>query len=384
MLFDDCERIEGDPSEPGESPYTFLNSAAGESWQRVRDLLTEWLSHYPAEDRPTLITRFRRSDRRGFLGAFWELYLHELFRRLGFDIVLHRTVDRANHRPDFRLHLGNTVTYVEAVTIYESQARPIDDARLAPVLDAVNDVSPPDFHLDVEAYAIGDLAPAVSQLSRKLESWVQALDGASAASSSRSDSNHMLRWRHQGWDLRFSASPRSSKDRGTAGSRAKAANPGRGGIINDHRVFRQRLGEKTRFYGRQLDAPFVIALISYRPTTDFAELLTGLFGSAWEHPEMIRDRAIHRSRLAGTNGFWLTNKGVQYRDTSAVLTAFELMPWSVARSRPWLIANPWASHPLEIALPFNRVAVDPGTGTVERVETDFQPAAHFGLPPNWP
>jgi len=149
-------------------------------------------------------------------------------------------------------------------------------------------------------------------------------------------------------------------------------------------VVRQRLGEKTRAYGRQLRAPFVIALISYRPTTDFDELLSGLFGAGYEHPAMIRGRAIQRSRLVSSDGFWLTNQGVQYQDASAVLTAFDLMPWSVAHCQPWLITNPWASHPLEIELPFNRVGVDPTTGTIERVETNFEPSAHFGLSPDWP
>ena len=288
MLFDNVERINGNPSEQGESLYAFLNGTAGNDWQRVRDVLTEWLSRYPEAERPTLISRFQRTDRRGFLGAFWELYLHELFRRLGFDITLHPALDGTTHRPDFRLQRGTAVTYVEAVTIYESQAQ------------------------------------------------------------------------------------------------SRGVSPRRGGIVDDHRAIRQRLGEKTRHYGRQLCAPYVIAVISYRPTTDFNELLTGLFGAAADHPEMIRDGVIQRSRLAGTNGFWLTNKGVQYQDASAVLAAFELMPWSVAHGQPWLIANPWASHPFTIELPFNRVAVDPTTGHIERVETDFQPAVHFGLPPDWP
>lgn len=287
MLFDNFERIHGHPDEHGEPLYPFLNHAAGEDWQHVRDVLTDWLAHYPEAERPALIARFRRTDRRGFLGAFWELYLHELLRRLGFDIELHPVVSGTTHRPDFRLWLGNMSAFVEAVTIYESHA----DTR--------------------------------------------------------------------GAHLR------------------------RDGIVDDHRVIRQRLGEKTRHYGRQLGIPFVIALISFRPTTDFRELLAGLFGSAYEHPEMIRDGAIRRSRLAGTNGFWLTNKGVQYEDASAVLTAFELMPWSVARCQPWLIANPWASHPFEIELPFNRVVIDRTTGKIERVETDFQPALHFGLPADW-
>ena len=383
MLFDTLERSNGHPSEQGESLYAFLNRAAGDSWQSVRDVLTEWLSHYPEGERTALLARFRRTDRRGFLGAFWELYLHELFRRLGCEISLHPAVSGTTRRPDFRLQLGTAVTYVEAVTIYEPQAESIDDARLAPVRAVLNTISSPDVVLDVDAYSIGALAPPVERLRQALESWVQSLD-ITAVSWPPADSTRVLRWRHQGWDLRFSSMPGPSSVQRLAGSGAIGAHPGRGGLVDDHRVVRQRLGEKTRAYGRQLRAPFVIALISYRPTTDFDELLSGLFGAGYEHPAMIRGRAIQRSRLVSSDGFWLTNQGVQYQDASAVLTAFDLMPWSVAHCQPWLITNPWASHPLEIELPFNRVGVDPTTGTIERVETNFEPSAHFGLSPDWP
>ncbi|HLI50428.1 MAG TPA: hypothetical protein VKU87_01450, partial [Thermomicrobiaceae bacterium] len=136
MLFDDFERTSDGtsalPPEHGEQFYTFLNQAAGEPWQQVRDTLTQWLSHYPADDRPALVARFRRTDRRGFLGAFWELYLHELFRRLGFLIELHPRVAVTTHRPDFRLRRGTSMLYVEAVTIYERPAYSIDDRRLVP------------------------------------------------------------------------------------------------------------------------------------------------------------------------------------------------------------------------------------------------------------
>ena len=130
MLFDDFERTNGNQSEDGEPLFTFLNRAAGSNWQSVRDLLSAWVSAYPAQDRAALISRFRRTDRRGFLGAFWELYLHELFRRLGFAIELHPSIDGVRHRPDFLLSKDDTCVYVEAVTKYEPQSFSADDERL--------------------------------------------------------------------------------------------------------------------------------------------------------------------------------------------------------------------------------------------------------------
>ncbi len=167
MLFDDLERTNDNPRQPGEALYAFLNRAAGPYWQSVRDLLSEWVSNYPNEDRRALISRFRRTDRRGFLGAFWELYLHELFRRLEFDIELHPSLDGVTRHPDFRLQRDGSILYVEAVTIYEPQTHSVDDARLAPLLDVINRIDSPNFDVAVDARQIASRSLPLEQIDRR-------------------------------------------------------------------------------------------------------------------------------------------------------------------------------------------------------------------------
>src|SRR5690606_33134752 len=119
-----------------------------------------------------------------------------------------------------------------AMTIFESQAQPIDSARLAPVLDTVNRLSSPAFHLEVETFSIGDLEPPVNRLYQRLEAWVHALD-VSAVSGPPAAPTRVLRWRHQGWDLRFTPIPRPSRERGPGGSRTAGVYPGGRGSIDD-------------------------------------------------------------------------------------------------------------------------------------------------------
>ncbi|HET7035061.1 MAG TPA: hypothetical protein VFI42_05200 [Thermomicrobiaceae bacterium] len=383
MLFDDFQRSNRNPPEHGEPLYPFLNSAAGAYWQSVRDILTEWLSAYPLDEQPTLISRFRRTDRRGFLGAFWELYLHELFRRLGFRIELHPEVAAATHRPDFRLQRGTAVIYVEAVTIYEPWEYSRDDPRLALVRDAVGRVSSPRFRLSVDARQIASTALPLQRLSRALESWLGTLE-AESESSQMSPPDSVFKWQESGWVLIFRPIPRGATIEKPPGRRDLEADPVRTRSVDDARIIRTRLSGKSRAYGRRFDQSFLIALMSYRPSHGPEAVLRGLFGAAWTDPEMLRDRVIRRSRLKSPNGLWLTNKGVEYRDVSAVLAAFDVMPWSIARGQPWLIANPWASHPLEIELPFNRFDIDPASGAIVPVATGFEPHRLFGRQPGWP
>ena len=162
MLFDDFEQTNDNPFEDGEPLFAFINRAAGENWQSVRELLSEWVAAYPNSDRAALISRFRRTDRRGFLGAFWELYLHELFRQLGFAIELHPTIDGVRHRPDFLLSREGTSVYVEAVTKYEPQSYSADDERLAPLIDAISRVESRGFVVELNV-ATDSQHPAASR-----------------------------------------------------------------------------------------------------------------------------------------------------------------------------------------------------------------------------
>ncbi len=125
-------------------------------------------------------------------------------------------------------------------------------------------------------------------------------------------------------------------------------------------------------------------MASYRPGHNHEALLAGLFGSEAERHEMIVSSARQTTSSNRGESLWLTSRGVRYQNASAVLTAFELMPWTVARTQPWLIENPWATRPLEIELPFNRFELNPTSGEITQVENGFQPSELFELPADWP
>ncbi len=153
---------------------------------------------------------------------------------------------------------------------------------------------------------------------------------------------------------------------------------------DDARAVRMRLSGKTRYYGANFDAPYVIALTSYRPGHNPESVLTGLFGPEASRAESIAMSASQTAPINRGEGFWLTSRGIRYQDASAVLTAFELMPWTVAESQSWLIENPWATRPLNLALPFNRFELDRASGDITTVEAGTRPDDLFGLPADWP
>lgn len=89
LLFDDIARADSRPARETESTYEFLNRHDSVFFQLVRNLLEDWFSHLPAEEIDTWKKSFQSGDDRVSQSAFWELYLHEIFLRMGCVAEIH-------------------------------------------------------------------------------------------------------------------------------------------------------------------------------------------------------------------------------------------------------------------------------------------------------
>jgi hypothetical protein len=117
-LFDDIVRSDASPSPYGEDTFSFYNRVDGTYWQRIRDTLETWFSEYPSEHAADLRGRFRSNRQGAHAGALWELYLHRLLGRLGYDLRVHPEVPDTSHQPDFEARRGIERMYVEAAVVF--------------------------------------------------------------------------------------------------------------------------------------------------------------------------------------------------------------------------------------------------------------------------
>src|SRR4051794_1407678 len=85
-LFDELKRTDPSPATSGEDSFSFLNRAHGTVWSRVRIVSETWFAEYPTAHAADLRGRFRSKHPGAHHGAWWELYLHHLFTRLGYEI----------------------------------------------------------------------------------------------------------------------------------------------------------------------------------------------------------------------------------------------------------------------------------------------------------
>ena len=96
-----------------ETDFEFLDRSARVGVHRVRELITKALTWYPADEAKQLVQRIRSSDGHGFRSAAFELLIHEVLRRRGFDLRPHPQLpNQRRSRPDF------FVTSPEGQTFY--------------------------------------------------------------------------------------------------------------------------------------------------------------------------------------------------------------------------------------------------------------------------
>jgi hypothetical protein len=117
------------------------------------------------------------------LGAFWELYLHELFRALGYTLERDPEVPGTSRRPDFLVIGEGGEFYLEATTVGHSKDEMAARRRRNVVLDLVDEAQNPDFWVTINVPGEGRNTPSRRDIVPKLEAELNSLDWAAVVSS---------------------------------------------------------------------------------------------------------------------------------------------------------------------------------------------------------
>jgi hypothetical protein len=373
--------------------YQRLDQAIGATADHVRGLMDEWYRSLPAHAQPEIRQRFTEPSLGAHLGAFWEMYLHEVTRRLGVEVEIDIGRDHGHRRPDLLVGAAAVGVFLEAtVALGAGAVRRDQRARADQLYAAVERVRNRDFLLHIELRRVGDTTPGRKLVTDRLDAWLDTMDPD--VERQRADAGEAARAividKH-GWRVRIEATGtradlREEREAGVIGSRVEgfaddAAEDDLLAEIDDITPLTNVLLKKAG-HGYELDdRPFVIAVLCAGEFIDEHDIAQALFGQIEYRLSMSSDRAIGRF-VPG--GLWHEAAGPRYTDVSAVLTASNLTPWGVAAVEPCLWLNPAAVHPINTSrLPWRRWEIDPSGRFVEHPAT-MTSAELFGLSTRWP
>ncbi len=368
-LFPTRERTDPSESDEAESTWAFLERVDDPAFDRVRRLIEAWYeASAPGAGRRELHARLTGGDDGEFHAAWFELYLREVHRRLGFEVVEHPRLRDVTKRPDFRITRDGMSFLLEA-TVVGDRSDAGRRARRARVVDAINSIRSPDFSLLFEIEQEGDRQPPTRDLLGRLQAWVdtQQWERVRAEQEARCDFARLPRLdeRIDDWRFTFLAWPRMAEHRGIA-SPAIGAGPSDGGTFDHESTLLARLERKGRRYGAP-DEPLLLAIRIDKLSARSEDLASALYG-----PLLAGGRR-------GRGLFTDASGRARNRQVTGVLAwDLELRPWSVTRRAPVLWLHPDPAHRLAVTLPWRSVAQE--AGELRVVEGDFAPETVFELP----
>jgi len=386
-LFDEGSRTGIGPKTESEPIFDYYNRSARPAVILLRKILESWFERFPGAEQKNLRERFRSPRKPNHLGAFFELYIHELFVRMGFELRAHPSV-RSTSQPDFvACSQGENKFYIEATTAgLPSETEQGQNARMGIVYDAINSIESPNFFLELEIIGAPNTPPPTRELRRGLTEWLASLNPDHIAhlySDNRQSDVPTLDWNHDGWNLLFRPRPKSLQLRGRPGVRPIGIRMPEGGWLNTGFEIRRAIETKWKKYG-ELERPLIVAVNYIGFHCDDTDVMDALYGQESVVVTFTHGGGYTERNQRKPNGVWWGKNGPRKNGVSGVLIANQLGPWSMASETPELFHNPWASRPLSRSLScLPQCIADLGTGRV-RHEAGRQAGELLGIPTPWP
>lgn len=362
-LFDDITRDNSRPAPYAEPSFNSLNRSARPESKRIRNVLEQWFQRIPCETQLDLCSRFRNRDDRQHVGAFFELYLHELLSRLDFIAEPHPILEGEETHPDFLVRKGEEqLFYLEATLAASSDGNIATKARENQVYDTLDRMESPNFFVALRVSGTPVTPPPGRRIRNFLEQQLDTLNPDKVAEQFEQDGFDTLpswNWRHEGWRITFFAIPKSSSARGKLHVRPIGLQIPELVWHSPQINIRNSLQEKVSKYGK-LDLPYVIAInVIDEFGADDIDISNALLGEEQVTVGFHSDHSVDQMVGRKPNGTWYGPNGPQNKRVSAVLVAVNLYPWSIAKITPILWHNPWAGKALSQDIwPLTQLAPD--------------------------
>jgi hypothetical protein len=387
QLFDTYKRTELRWKKGSESVFEYYNLSARPAVEALRQLLECWFARLPENGKNDLCSRFRSTKDSNWQGAFFELYVHELFTCLGFELQVHPRVEGVSTRPDFSAtSCGVAKFFVEAtVAGLLSDQEQGADRRMEVVYEAINTIQSPDFFLELEIRGAPDTAPPTKKLRDDLTKWLSTLNAEAIAQlyvSGRVAETPSFPWQHEGWSLLFRPLPKSPNLRGKSGVRPIGIRSPEGVWLSTDAEIREAAEGKAKRYG-ELERPLIVAVNYVGLHCNNIDIMNALYGQESTVVRLHEDGRISERNERKPNGLWFGQNGPRNKPVSGVLFT-QVNPWNMGGATPELFHNPWSVNPIQSSeWPLAQCVADLSEKRV-RHQPGHNVGDLLGLPTTWP
>lgn len=383
MLFDDVDRVDNSPKALTENSFSFLNRVAGPFWDRVRDLLSDWITAMPIEARDDLVGRFRTGEQTPMMSAFWEMYLYQVLSQSKCAVEVHPKLAHTDKSPDFLVHTPDGDLFMEATVASRSKADTTAEKRRAQVVATINrHVVSEHFFLAIDFDDESDKSPPIRRYVPRIQRWLDQLkpEAINPPGGSYPTREQVYEITENGWRINLTA----LRHPGDASAYAdQIILVQTDGMSFDGRTpIAASLRAKADRYGT-LNLPYVIAILDDTLLSDETHLQWVLLGSP--QIRLPLDGQTQADVVSVRDGFWLRNGGPTNQHVAGVLFTSNLHYSNVPKRTPVMWHNPYALSPIPAwEVPWRVRRVDTANGDITEDPPVAPPGKLLGLNPAWP
>ena len=339
-LFEDKPRDYTRPARRAETTYSFLDRSSLPEFERIRCMLERWVERLPKEHQQKAVANLRHKapgsgkDENQFTEAFFELFIHEFLTGTGGEVLIDPIIDGLT--PDFivteELTSGSRIIYVvEATDIDLERGTQLErDWKELEVIDSLNEIASPDFHLYIRMEGKLKSPPSRRYLKRRFENLLEEVKYEevrliSQKQDCRLEDFPKASFNQGGWTLVAHLMPVSPEYRGRT-KNFVANGPMKAGPIDDIGKTKDRLYQKARRY-KNMDN-LIVALRCDNSNNRLAEVLFGTQQVTVYFNNDPTDTsplpASHCSQRR--DGFWFNSVGPQNENVIGVVAFYGIYP----------------------------------------------------------
>lgn len=379
MLFKDRERNFDGPANYSESHFSFLDRSSQEEAKKVRNLLEEWFSHYPDDNkRKEFLKRFKSQNDISFISSFFELYTHELLFRLGYKIIPHPNIPFKKTKPDFLVQSpdGDDL-YLECVLVTDTNKIELAKNKIKnSVYDIINKIDSPDFFIGMNLKGAPESSPPAKKIKSIIEKWLRNIN-PDIMEQRELDDYPKLYISYDGWDLEVFPILKSQKSRGKNGQKIIGTQMPEVKWEAPYIVIRDVIKSKVSRYGK-FNKPYIIAINVLNLSIQHIDIMNALFGL--EKFVISMNSSLKRTRTQ--DGVFLNKSGIQNTRISGILVCDDISPWSIANRESRLYHNPWAKFSCKGEI--TKLSEASFYNGNYELKEGIHPRILFNLPPQWP
>lgn len=344
-LFDQKKRTDLKPASHLDDDYDFYDRSAQPMFAKIRNILNKWFDDYPQEDQLSLKTDFKHD----FQATFFELFVHELFKKQGFKLKPHPSVEGTTRKPDFLVTGEADEFYIEVK--HASDLSELDDSnkkRKALLYDEINKIESPNFFLHIRELTIKtNQQPSAKKVIQAIynELLIHNPDKVTALVNEFGlDQTPRINFEDEKIDIEISLIPKSPILRDKNGIRPIGMYPGETSWGGADDAIKKAIENKAGRYGN-LNLPYLLCINSTsRKWTDTEDVINALFGSLQitinTNPNSNKEKWSR-----AYDGVFLNTHGPRFTRVSGILIT-NVYPSNLHVANHWLVRHPFASKDL--------------------------------------